>query len=46
MVRRAAVMNNIPYTTTLAGARAAAAGIEALQRSEMGVQSLQDCHRG
>jgi carbamoyl-phosphate synthase large subunit len=46
VVRRAAVMNNVPYTTTLAGARAAAAGIEALQRSEMGVQSLQDCHRG
>ncbi|MBN62138.1 MAG: carbamoyl phosphate synthase large subunit [Gemmatimonadetes bacterium] len=46
VVRRAAVMNNVPYTTTLAGARAAAAGIEALQRSDMGVQSLQDCHRG
>ena len=46
VVRRAAVMNNVPYTTTLAGARAAAAGIEALRRAEMGVQSLQDCHRG
>ena len=45
VVRRAAVMNNIPYTTTLAGARAAAAGIEALQRAEIGVQALQDCHR-
>ncbi|MEE3259198.1 MAG: carbamoyl-phosphate synthase large subunit [Candidatus Latescibacterota bacterium] len=45
VVRRAAVMNNVPYTTTLAGARAAAAGIEALHRAEMSVQSLQDCHR-
>ena len=45
VVRRAAVMTNVPYTTTMAGARAAAAGIEALQRTELSVQSLQDCHR-
>ena len=41
-VRRAAIMNGIPYTTTLAGAKAAAAGIQALQRSEMSVHALQD----
>jgi len=45
-VRRAAIMNSVPYTTTMAGARAATAGIEALQRTEMSVQSLQGYHRG
>ena len=45
VVRRAAIMNNIPYTTTMAGARAAAAGIEALKQGEMAVQALQDYHR-
>ncbi len=44
VVRRAAVMNNVPYTTTLAGARAAAEGILALQRSGLGVSALQDYH--
>ena len=45
LVRRAAVMNNIPYTTTLAGAQAAVEGIEALQRSGLEVRALQDYHR-
>ena len=45
VVRRAAVMNNVPYTTTMAGARAAVAGIEALQRADLSVQALQDYHR-
>jgi len=44
VVRRAAIMNNIPYTTTLAGARAATAGIEALQGGNIGVRALQDYH--
>ncbi len=44
VVRRAAIMNNIPYTTTMAGAVAATAGIEALQRGEMEVRALQDYH--
>lgn len=44
VVRRAAIMNNIPYTTTLAGAQAATAGIEALQQSEIEVRALQDYH--
>ena len=46
VVRRAAVMNNIPYTTTMAGAQAATAGIEALQRAEITVRALQDYHCG
>ena len=45
-VRRAAIMHSIPYTTTLAGARAAAAGIEALQRTPLKVRALQDYHAG
>jgi carbamoyl-phosphate synthase large subunit len=44
VVRRAAIMNNIPYTTTLAGAHAAARGIEALRRTELEVRALQDYH--
>ncbi len=44
VVRRAAVMNNVPYTTTLAGARAAAEGIAALLRSGIDVSALQDYH--
>ena len=43
-VRRAAIMHSIPYTTTLAGARAAAAGIESLQRTPLKVRALQDYH--
>ena len=44
VVRRAAVMNSVPYTTTLAGARAAAEGIAALLRSGLEVSALQDYH--
>jgi len=43
-VRRAAIMNSVPYTTTLAGAQAAAAGIRALQEQQLSVQALQDYH--
>jgi carbamoyl-phosphate synthase large subunit len=42
VVRRAAIVHNVPYTTTLAGARAAAAGIEALQNESLSVKALQD----
>jgi carbamoyl-phosphate synthase large subunit len=45
VVRRAAVMNSVPYTTTMAGAWAAVAGIEALGRSGLSVRALQDYHR-
>jgi carbamoyl-phosphate synthase large subunit len=44
-VRRAAIMNNIPYTTTLAGAAAAIAGIEALKAEALDVHALQDYHQ-
>jgi len=44
-VRRAAIMNGVPYTTTLAAAEAAVAGIEALQQSQLEVRALQDYHR-
>jgi len=43
-IRRAAVMGRIPTITTLSAARAAAEGIEALQRGEVNVQALQQLH--
>ena len=42
VVRRAAIVHNVPYTTTLAGARAAAAGSEALQNEPLSAKALQD----
>jgi carbamoyl-phosphate synthase large subunit len=42
LIRRTAVMQNIPYYTTVDGAQAAIGGIEALLKGEMSVQSLQD----
>ncbi len=43
-IRRAAVMARIPTITTLAAARAAAEGIEALQRGTLSVNALQTLH--
>jgi len=43
-IRRAAVAARVPTITTLAAARAAADGIEALQRGEYHVESLQELH--
>jgi carbamoyl-phosphate synthase large subunit len=43
-IRRAAVAARLPTITTLAAARAAADGIEALQRGEYHVSSLQELH--
>jgi len=43
-IRRAAVAARVPAITTLAAARAAAEGIEALQRGELAVESLQALH--
>jgi len=43
-IRRAAVAGRVPAITTLAAARAAAEGIEALQRGKIGVESLQALH--
>jgi carbamoyl-phosphate synthase large subunit len=41
-IRTAAVMANIPSITTVQGLAAAVQGIEALQRGDVGVRSLQD----
>lgn len=43
-IRRAAVVGRIPTITTLAAARAAAEGIEALQRGTLNVIALQTLH--
>ena len=43
-IRRVALQRHIPCITTLAGARAAVAGIEALQREAPRVFALQDLH--
>jgi carbamoyl-phosphate synthase large subunit len=43
-IRRAAVSARVPTITTLAATRAAADGIEALQRGEYKVESLQSLH--
>ena len=43
-IRRAAVSARVPTITTLAATRAAADGIEALQRGEYRVESLQELH--
>ncbi|MEE2659168.1 MAG: carbamoyl-phosphate synthase large subunit [Candidatus Latescibacterota bacterium] len=45
-VRRVAIVSGVPYTTTLAGAQAAAAGIEARKHSAIQVRALQDYHSG
>jgi carbamoyl-phosphate synthase large subunit len=41
-IRTAAIMANIPCITTVQGLGAAVQGIEALERGEIGVRSLQD----
>ena len=40
-LRRTALIHNIPYFTTVAGARAAAEGIAAMKHGELDVTSLQ-----
>ena len=44
-IRRAAVLQRIPTITTMAAARAAAEGIQALQRNTINVNALQQLHR-
>ena len=44
-IRRTALAYKIPLVTTLAGARATAAAIRALQEGQIGVKSLQEYHR-
>ncbi len=41
-IRRSALLSQVPYFTTIAGARAAASGIGALRRGELTVAALQD----
>ncbi|HEY0795730.1 MAG TPA: carbamoyl-phosphate synthase large subunit, partial [Acidisarcina sp.] len=43
-IRRAAVLQRIPTITTVAAARAAAEGIQAIQRNVIRVQALQQLH--
>jgi carbamoyl-phosphate synthase large subunit len=44
LIRRSALDYKVPIVTTLAGAKATAAAIKAIQREPMGVQSIQDYH--
>ncbi|MDR4495408.1 MAG: carbamoyl-phosphate synthase large subunit [Nitrospirales bacterium] len=44
-IRKAAVFGGVPYFTTLQAAQAAVLGIEAMKRSPLQVQSLQEFHR-
>jgi len=45
-IRRTALTLNIPYTTTLAGARATALAIKAMIGGELDVQTVQEYHGG
>jgi carbamoyl-phosphate synthase large subunit len=45
-IRRTALERQVPYFTTIAGAAAAAEGIEMLRRGALDVRALQDYHRG
>jgi carbamoyl-phosphate synthase large subunit len=45
-IRRAAITFDIPYTTTLAGAKATAQAIREMNRGELNVKTLQEYHRG
>jgi len=44
-IRRTALERQVPYFTTIAGAAAAAEGIEMLQKGALDVRALQDYHR-
>ena len=44
-IRRAAIKYDIPYTTTVSGAKAISRGIAALKQKRHGVKALQDFHR-
>ena len=41
-IRRAAIIHNVPYTTTIAGATAAVEGILSLKSKTVGVKCLQE----
>jgi len=44
-IRQTALIRRIPYTTTVAGARATAEAIEALQQKKLSVRTIQEYHR-
>jgi carbamoyl-phosphate synthase large subunit len=43
-IRQTALINRIPYTTTVAGARATAEAIEAMQQKKLSVRTIQEYH--
>ena len=43
-IRRTSLMNNIPYYTTVAGAKVAVDAIEYLNKNTLSVKSLQSIH--
>ena len=43
-IRRTALMNNIPYYTTIAGAKVAVDAIESLKKNQLTLKSLQSIH--
>jgi len=43
-IRRAALTVNVPYTTTLAGAKATVSAIESMTRDELKVRTIQEYH--
>ena len=43
-IRRDSLQFNIPYTTTISGARAVVMAIEMLQKKELGIKSIQEYH--
>ena len=45
-IRRAAIIHNVPYTTTIPGAIAACEGIVALNTKNLSVKSVQEYHAG
>ena len=44
-IRQTALVHRIPYTTTVAGARATAEAIEALQQKKISVRTIQEYHQ-
>ncbi len=44
-IRQTTLVNRIPYTTTVAGARATAEAIEALQQKKLSVRTIQEYHQ-
>jgi carbamoyl-phosphate synthase large subunit len=45
-IRRSALQHNIPYTTTISGAKAVLMAIEMLLKKELSIKSIQEYHKG